>query len=155
MVNALAVEGVSRTRHNRRLATAANRESCDVSLTTVSQLIPQSNCAELHSVDVTDAGWRVLNSGRRRRTRPPDRWGQHTVSQWVVKRNTCGCFQTQLRDRKFTLPPREGRRRAPPSGRDVAACLALQRNGWQSCTCCNLPPRQPLTLVADPPAVGG
>ena len=50
----------------------ANRESCDISLMTAAQLIPQSDCAELHQVDVTsevldcyktaemratDAGW--------------------------------------------------------------------------------------------------
>ena len=55
MVNALAVEGVSRTLRSRRLATAANRESCDVSLMTAAQLIPQSDCAELHQVDVANA----------------------------------------------------------------------------------------------------
>ena len=59
MVNAHAVEGVLRTLRSQRLATAANRESCDVSLMTASQLIPQSDCAELHSVDVTCAGWQI------------------------------------------------------------------------------------------------
>ena len=59
MVNVHAVEGVLRTLRSQRRATAANRESCDVSLMTVSQLIPQSDCAELHSVDVTEAGWQV------------------------------------------------------------------------------------------------
>ena len=59
MVNALAVEGVSRTLRSRHLATAANRESCDVSLMTATQLIPQSDCAELHQVDVTCADWQM------------------------------------------------------------------------------------------------
>ncbi len=54
MVNALAVEGVSRTLRSRRLATAGNCEFCDISLMTAAQLIPQYDYAELHQVDVTE-----------------------------------------------------------------------------------------------------
>ena len=37
----------------------ANRKSCDISLMTAAQLVPQSDRAELHQVDVTCADWHV------------------------------------------------------------------------------------------------
>ena len=74
MVNVHAVEGVLRTLRSQRLATAANREFCDVSLMTAAQLIPQSDFAELHQDRVA--------VGRYRPTAPTDPYVRtlaHTV----------------------------------------------------------------------------